>query len=231
MPRILPIFTAFALALALVAGPLPPAQAQTAPPAAVVDKQYVLRFGDSLNLKVVENEKLTIEAQPIRPDGRISLPLIGEVKAGGLTLPQLTERINKAYGRFFVDPHVIINVAEFRPLDITVIGLVNKPGTYQVKEPIRLLQAIALGGGYDTQRSDLRDVLVVRANGETQRIDLFAVLNGKLEDNVIIADGDTVRVNEVGSPDWYRILPTVASVVSAVGTLAIVLIQIQASTR
>ena len=223
MPRILPIFTAFALALALVAGPLPPAQAQAAAPAAVVDTQYVLRFGDSLNLKVVENEKLTIEKQPIRPDGRISLPLIGEVKAGGLTLPQLTERINKAYGRFFVDPHVIINVAEFRPIDITVLGLVNKPGTYQVKEPIRLLQAVALGGGYDTQRSNLHDVLVVKANGTTQRIDLMAVLDGKVEDNVLISDGDTVRVNEVSSPDWYRILPVLASSLSIASTIIIVL--------
>lgn len=225
MPRILPFFTAFALALALVAGPLPPAQAQAQPaaPAAVVDTQYVLRFGDSLNLKVVENEKLTIEKQPIRPDGRISLPLIGEVKAGGLTLPQLTERINKAYGRFFVDPHVIINVAEFRPIDITVLGLVNKPGTYQVKEPIRLLQAVALGGGYDTQRSNLRDVLVVKADGTTQRIDLMAVLDGKVEDNVLISDGDTVRVNEVSSPDWYRILPVLASSLSIASTIIIVL--------
>lgn len=217
------LFTALVLAGSLMIGQAPPAAAQAAAPAAVVDKQYVLRFGDTLNLKVVENEKLTLENQPIRPDGRISLPMIGEVNAGGLTLPQLTERITKAYGRFFVDPHVVINVAQFRPLDVTILGLVHKPGTYQVKEPIRLLQAIALGGGFDTQRSDLRNVLVVKANGDVRRIDVYAVLEGKVEDNVVINDGDTVRINEVGTPDWYRILPPLASALSITSTIIILL--------
>ena len=218
-------FSAAFLACALVFGQLAPATAQTppAPAAPVVDKQYVLRFGDTLNLKVVENEKLEIENQPIRPDGRVSLPMIGEVQAGGLTLPQLTERISKSYGRFFVDPHVVINVAQFRPLDITVLGMVNRPGTYQVKEPVRLLQAIALGGGFDTQRSDLRNVMVVKANGDVRRIDVVAVLEGKVEDNVAITDGDTVRVPEVSSPDWYRILPPLASALSITSTIVILL--------
>lgn len=223
MPRITALVSAFALATSLLLAQTPPAVAQAAAPAAVVDKQYVLRFGDTLNLKVVENEKLEILNQPIRPDGRVSLPMIGEVQAGGLTLPQLTERITKAYGRFFVDPHVVINVAQFRPLDITILGLVHKPGTYQVKEPVRLLQAIALGGGFDTQRSDLRNVMVVKANGDVRRIDVVAVLEGKVEDNVVINDGDTIRVNEVSSPDWYRILPPLASALSIASTIVILL--------
>jgi polysaccharide export outer membrane protein len=216
--RIQSLFAAL-LACTLAFTPTQAAMAQ----AAVVDKQYVLRFGDSLNLKVVENEKLTFENQRIRPDGKISMPLVGEIQAGGLTLPQLTDRVGKLYGKYFVDPHVVINVAEFRPLDVTVLGLVNRPGTYQVKEPVRLLQAIALGGGYDHARADLHNVLVVKANGETRKIDLTAVLDGKVEDNVVITDGDTVRVSEVGGPDWYRILPPLASALSITSTIIILL--------
>lgn len=190
----------------------------------VQDSQYVLRYGDTVNLKVVENEKLELRNQPIRPDGRINFPLIGEVQAGGLTLPQLMERVTKAYGKFFVDPHVVINVENFRPLSINVVGLLNKPGTYAIKEPVRLLQAIALAGGYDP-RAELKDVLVLRANGAVQQIDVRAVLAGKIDDNIWVYDGDTVRVNEVSSPDFYRLLPPLAAALSITSTIIILILR------
>lgn len=220
MRSLIAFTAAFALATAAFVLPAAPAQAQAVPP--VQDKQYILRFGDTLNLKVVENEKLAIDNQPIRPDGRVSLPLVGEVLAGGLTLPQLTERVGKLYGKFFVDPHVVINVATFRKIDINVVGLLNRPGTYQVAEPVRLLHAIALGGGFHNQRSDLRDVLVLRATGKIQHIDVYGILDGKIEDNVLIYDGDTVRVNEVSTPDYLAILPPIASVIGIIGTLVVI---------
>ncbi|MEB3196567.1 MAG: polysaccharide biosynthesis/export family protein [Candidatus Sericytochromatia bacterium] len=189
------------------------------------EPQYVLRYGDSVNLKVVENEKLTLQDQPIRPDGRVSFPLIGEVQAGGLTLPQLTDRVTKAYGRFFVDPHVVINVEQFRPLHFSVVGLVKQPGTYAIKEPVRLLQALALGGGYDPQRANLKDVLIVRPNGALRQVDLTQVLAGRLEENVWIGDGDTIRVNEVETPDLYRLLPPLAAALSITSTLIILLVR------
>lgn len=216
------------VAIALVCLPTAPSWAQAAKPstagsASFSDRQYVLRYGDTLNLKVVENEKLTIEQQPIRPDGRVSMPLIGEIQAGGLTVTQLTERVTKAYGRFFVDPHVVINVATFRPLDISIVGLVNKPGTYQVREPIRLMQAIALGGGFNFERADLSNVEVLRTTGEVRHVNLTNVMAGSQEDNLIVGDGDTVRVFEVGHPDWYRILPPLASALSITSTIIILL--------
>ncbi len=208
----------------MVALPLPAvAQAPATQAAASFDKQYVLRFGDSLNMHVVENEKLEVEEQPIRPDGRISLPLIGEMLAGGQTLPQLQERITKAYTRFFVDPHVVVNVAKFRPLRISVLGLVRSADTFEVPEPIHLLQAIAHAGGFDRERADLHRVLVLRAGGEARMIDAVAVLEGKVEDNVVLYDGDTVRVFEVDGPDWYRILPPLASSLSILGTAIVVI--------
>lgn len=204
-----------------------PALAASASAPARADSQYVLRYGDTVNLKVVENEKLTLQDQPIRPDGRVSFPLVGEVVAGGLTLPQLTERVTQAYGRFFVDPHVVINVEKFRPLTINVVGLVQKPGTYEIKEPVRLLQAIALGGGYEVTRADLRDVLVLRASGEVRHVNLANALAGKAEDNVLLLDGDTVRVSEVDGPDWYRLLPPVSAVLNIAATILLIVVQVQ----
>ncbi|MEB3285305.1 MAG: polysaccharide biosynthesis/export family protein [Candidatus Sericytochromatia bacterium] len=209
----------FILTLALLTAALP---VQANP---VQEGHYVLRYGDTVNLKVVENEKLELHNQPIRPDGRLTFPLIGEVQAGGLTLPQLIERVTKAYGRFFVDPHVVINVENFRPLSINAVGFLNKPGTYAIKEPVRLLQAIALAGGYDP-RGNLTDVLVLRANGAMQPIDLRAVLAGKVEDNIWIYDGDTIRINEVSSPDFYRLLPPLAAALSITSTIIILILRI-----
>jgi polysaccharide export outer membrane protein len=222
MTRLPALFLAAAIALA---SPPPPAAA--AATAAKADSQYTLRYGDTVNLKVVENEKLTLQDQPIRPDGRVSFPLIGEVQAGGLTLPQLTERVTQAYGRFFVDPHVVINVEKFRPLTINVVGFVNRPGIYEIKEPVRLLQAIALGGGYDLQRAELKDVLVLRASGEVRHVDLAAALAGRTDENPWLQDGDTVRLAEVASPDWFRLLPPLASALSIASTIVLIIVQSQ----
>jgi polysaccharide export outer membrane protein len=215
---LLAIWLAFALLL------FPAARtAQAAPAAPVQEKQYVLKYGDAINMGVVGNEKLAIEKQPIRPDGLISLPLIGEVQAGGLTVPQFQERVTKAYTRFFTDPQIVINVAIFRPIQIAVLGMVNKPGTYPVAEPTRLLQMLALAGGLIHERASLNNVLVLRSSGDRQIIDLNAVLEGRTADNVMLYDGDAVRVEEVFGPDWYRILPPLASSLSILSTIIILL--------
>jgi polysaccharide export outer membrane protein len=228
MPRFLTaLLTATSLAFLAPA----PALAADAPPAPVQTQNYVLRFGDTLNLRVLENEKLETKDLPVRPDGRISLPLVGEIQAGGLTIPQLQLAITKAYNKYFVEPHVVVYISHFRPLAISVVGLVNKPDTFKVEEPIRLLQAIGLAGGVNHERGDLHKVLVTRTNGEHMMIDLQDVMEGKVSDNIMLYDGDTVRVFEVAGPDWYRVLPVAASTASLLSSILIILIQISNQTK
>ncbi|MNS48691.1 Polysialic acid transport protein KpsD precursor [compost metagenome] len=223
---------AFALVLwqqapGLAQTPGSPAPAASPGPAATAPVQirsYVLDYGDSLNLVVVGNEQLKIEQQPIRPDGRISLPLLGEVQAGGLTVPQFSDRVTKAYTKFFVDPKIVVNVAKFRPLQISVVGKVEKPGTFPVTEPIRLLPAIALAGGLN-ERSNPNNVQVLRANGERHVINLMEVLSGNMEGNLMLYDGDTVTIEETPNPDWYRLLPPIASSLSILSTIVILLVR------
>lgn len=219
--RVSRLFACACLAIVLLLVQLP-ARAQTPP---VQAQQYVLRFGDALNVSIVGNDQLQIQQQPIRPDGRISLPLIGEVQAAGLTVPQLTDELTRAFSRYFTAPQVVVNVAAFRPLSVSVLGMVNRPDTYTVPEPIHLLQAVALAGGLNPTRADLNNVLVLRANGDRQTINLNDVLGGKVADNVLLYDGDTVRVGEVWGPDWYTILPPLASAFSIASTLIILLQQ------
>jgi protein involved in polysaccharide export with SLBB domain len=103
------------------------------------------------------------------------------------------------------------------------MGLVRKPDTFTVPEPIRLMQALALAGGPDPERANLSNVLVLRANGDRQIIDVNAVLDGKTDDNVFLYDGDTVKISEVFGPDWYRILPPLASALSIASTIIVLL--------
>ena len=226
MPTSLPRLLATCLTVASMAMLAPRAALADVPPAAVVDQKYVLRFGDTLNLRVLENDKLETRDLPVRPDGRISLPLVGELQAGGLTVPQLQGVITKAYTKYYVDPHVVVYISHFRPISISVVGLVNKPDTFKVEEPIRLLQAIGLAGGVNHERGDMHHLLVVRPSGEHQDIDLMEVMEGKVADNVMLYDGDTVRVFEVSGPDWYRVLPVAASTASLLSSILIILLQI-----
>ncbi|MDB5098234.1 MAG: Polysaccharide export protein [Cyanobacteria bacterium RYN_339] len=226
MPTLLPrlltgLLTAASLAL------LAPAPAVAAEGAQPTSQNYVLRFGDTLNLRVLENDKLETKDLPVRPDGRISLPLVGEVQAAGLTVPQLQVAITKAYTKYYVDPHVVAYISHFRPLSISVIGLVNRPDTFKIEEPVRLLQAIGLAGGINHERGDIHHVLVVRAGGEHQDIDLQDVMEGKVADNIMLYDGDTVRVFEVSGPDWYRVLPVAASSASLLSSILVILLQIE----
>lgn len=220
------------LRLMLVAGllGLTPSLAQAAPaasmPAAAAAPSvatYVLRYGDTLNLLVLENEKLKVENQPLRPDGRISFPLIGEVVAGGLTVAQLQARLTQMYSRYYNDPHVVLNVATFRKLSISVMGQVGQSQTLQVYEPIRLLDALAHAGGPNV-RAELHRVIVIRAKGQVEEVDLTLALAGETASNVWLMDGDTVQVLQMQGIDWAAYLPQMVSMFAVLANVAVVVI-------
>ena len=98
-------------------------------------------------------------------------------------------------------------------------------------EKIRLLQAIGLAGGINDQRGDRSRVLVVRAKGEHVIIDVAKIEEGKAEDNILLDDGDTVRVFEVNGPDWYRVLPVIASSLSILTSILVISIDIKNASK
>jgi polysaccharide export outer membrane protein len=193
--------------------------------AAEAPATYTLRHGDAVTIRIVGNDGLETLAQPIRPDGRITMPLVGEVAAGGATVTELQRRLEKAYVRIVRDPRVVVTVATFRPLRVNVIGLVNKPGTYQVPEPVKLLEALALAGGLDRDRAVRDAVIVLRADGSRSTVDLTKVLAGAAADDVVLRDGDTVQVDEVAGPDLYRIMPVTAAGLSMLASILVLVLR------
>lgn len=174
---------------------------------------YQLRYGDTLNVTVLGHPELSVQDQPVRPDGALSLPLIHEVKVEDETVTELTHVLAQSYLPYLTHPEVVVNVAKFRPLHVTVIGQVNHPGTFDFNEPPSLVEAIASAGGL-TLRGSHSAIQMVPPKGTRTTYDLDRVLDGK-QTPPRMTEGTIVEVGEVWGPDWDRIIPLVASMLTA----------------
>ncbi len=166
-----------------------------------VSKEFVLGPEDVLEIAVWRNQDLS-RTVIVRPDGMISLPLIGDIKASGLTATQVGDRIAKRLTEFKENPSVSVSVKEVNSYFIYVLGEVGKAGKYPLKSYASVLQGISLAGGFTPFASKNR-IVVVRTlrngSGEDRQIriplrydDLVA---GKGEvGNLVLMSGDTIVV-------------------------------------
>ena len=163
--------------------------------------EFVLGPEDVLEISVWKNQDLT-RTTAIRPDGKISMPIIGDVQAAGLTSHALAQSIHEQLKPFVVNPSVSITVKELNSYVIFVLGEVTKPGKFQLKAHTTLLQAISLAGGFtDYAKRNKMQVVRIKPNGEHKvhesRIpvrydDLLSGDGGP--GNFILLSGDTVVV-------------------------------------
>lgn len=176
--------------------------------------EYRMRAGDSLNITVVGHPELAVLAQPIRPDGHVSLPMIAPVLAEGRTVVEVTSEIQDAYKPFLTKPRVLVSIAQFRPLRIAVLGQVEQSGSFEFAKPPTLVEAIARAGGLG-RRASRGAITVVDPGTQTRKTyDLDRLLAGK-EPNPDLSDGGIVEVGEVWGPDLQVWLPILASLVTA----------------
>jgi len=164
--------------------------------AAAVDPSYVIGPDDVLSVLYWRDKETSADAV-VRPDGKITLPLINDIQAAGLTPDQLRASIQKASEQFFQDPNVSIVVKQVNSRKVYITGQVAKPGPYSLTSRTTVLQLLAQAGGLaDFAKKD--KVVVMRTeSGQTQRY-LFNykdVIEGKrLEQNIELRPGDTVIV-------------------------------------
>jgi polysaccharide export outer membrane protein len=133
---------------------------------------------------------------PVRPDGKISVPLVGELRASGLTAAQLTDVLTERLSRSVRNPNVSVVVKEIRSLRVFFIGQVARPGVYPIRPGTPVLQALTLAGGL-TAGADLSAAYVVR---DSQRIavDLHRLVqDADLSHNIPLRTDDTVVVPEL----------------------------------
>ena len=163
---------------------------------------YVLRPGDTIEMIVYREQDLSLRSR-IGKDGMVQLPLLGELKIGGLTVRAATSLIHQKYNAdYLVEPQIYLNIAAYNSRKFTIIGQVGKPGAYEFGggEEIGLLEAIGMAGGF-TRIADRGHVVVKRREGDEVRT--YKVNAKKLSDSGVdkfqIENGDVINVGE----SWY----------------------------
>lgn len=176
-------------AAANASGPIPqPASSPTRLP-------YVIRAGDELTLKVFNHPELE-ETLQVRPDGKISVLLLDEVDADGLTVAELDDVLTAGYSMFIREPQVSVIVRSFSHHKVYVGGEVSSPGAIELSGDLTALAAVIRAGGFKTTAST-DSVILLRNDGKGKpivaKLDLKAVVKGA-ESDVVLQPYDVVFV-------------------------------------
>jgi polysaccharide export outer membrane protein len=165
--------------------------------AAPQQDRYQLRNGDTLDLNFIYVPEFN-QTVTIQPDGFVTLRGVGEVRAGGLTLPELKKAVESKYTGIMKNPDVSVEIKDFEKPFFLAQGEVQKPGKYDLRSDIKLSEAVAIAGGFNSNAKHSQVLLFRRGSGgqvEVKEIDLKRVLNGKdLERDVRIQAGDMIFV-------------------------------------
>jgi polysaccharide export outer membrane protein len=162
-------------------------------PVSVPPPDYTIGPDDKLSIVFWKDTEITSEVV-VRPDGRISLPLLNDVQAAGLTPDQLRERLLAAASRFIADPAATVVVKEINSRRVFITGSVEKPGSYPLNTPTTVLQLIATAGGLKEFVSG-KNIVVVRPGNTRIKFNYRDVVGAKkLGQNIELRPGDTVIV-------------------------------------
>jgi polysaccharide biosynthesis/export protein len=179
----------------------PPAPRPT-PPAALPTganptTDFVIGPEDVLQVTFWRERDLSVEQVVVRPDGMISLPLLNDIQASGLTPDQLRANIAKAASKYLADPNVTVVIREIKSRKVFITGQVTRPGPYPITGPTTVLQLIALAGGV-SDFADSKNIAVMRTEGnqvKNLKFNYRDVIRGKnLQQNIALKPGDTVVV-------------------------------------
>jgi polysaccharide biosynthesis/export protein len=161
------------------------------------DNSFVIGNGDVLAINVWKQPDIS-RSLPVRSDGRISLPLVGEVQAAGLTPLKLEEDITGKLQAYLTEPEVTVIVEKINSEKFNILGRVAKPGSYPLTDPTTVLDAIALAGGCrDFAKNKAIYILRVNPDGSESRIpfNYQNVIKGKnLEQNILLRPHDTIVI-------------------------------------
>jgi polysaccharide export outer membrane protein len=172
------------------------APAAAAKKSATDDPNYIIGSQDVLDISVGKEPELT-RTVPVRPDGKISLPLLNDVQADGRTPQQLAADITEGLKKFVTNPQVTVIVATMNSQRIYIIGEVTRAGAYPLLPNMTVLQALSSGGGF-TQFAKVSKIYVLRVDHGKQvklPFNYKDVLSGKSADqNILLRAGDSIVV-------------------------------------
>lgn len=158
---------------------------------------YAIGIGDVLEVSVWKNNDLNATV-PVRPDGRISVPLLGDVQAAGLTPLALRQMLTEGYKEYVTAPGVSVVVKEINSQKVFVTGEVAHPGSFDLRPRTKVMQVLALAGGLTAYAKGRVILLRDARDGQGDRryeIRLDAIVSGKRPgDNLVLQPGDTLVI-------------------------------------
>lgn len=159
-------------------------------------RSYVIGPDDLLQIVVWKNESLSRELR-VRPDGKITLPLINDIQASGKTPSDLREIISTRLEKFVEVAGVTVIVKEINSSKVSVLGQVRKPGIYPLRSDLTVLDAVAMAEGFNEFAAPDRMVIIRKNGKETHwiKVNYDDILQGRIsEDRLFLASGDTLVV-------------------------------------
>ena len=160
--------------------------------APVDPKTYVIGPEDILQIRVWREPDLSGPVG-VRPDGKISMPLIGDLQAGGLTPEKLAEEIKEDLTKYVTEPEVMVSVASVNSKKYFVMGEVNRPGQYPLVVPTTISQALTIAGGF-REYADTKSILILRGP-KRYKFNYRNWVRGKdLPQNILLESGDQIVV-------------------------------------
>lgn len=164
--------------------------------AATKDPNYVIGPQDVLDIDVWKEQELTRSVE-VRPDGKISLPLLNDVQASGLTPMQLATNITDGLKKFITDPQVTVIVTDIRSQRVYILGEVVHPGAYPLLPGMNVLQALSSAGGF-TMFANTKKIYVLRQQAGKQEKFPFnykeAISGKRADQNIVLRAGDQIVV-------------------------------------
>jgi polysaccharide biosynthesis/export protein len=188
--------TAAARAAAAAAAAAKPPAPVVAAPGVNMPPEYTIGADDVLSIIFWRDKELTAEVT-VRPDGKVSLPLLNDVQASGLTPAQLRDRIVEESKKYVEDPNVTVVVKTINSRKVFITGEVRKPGPYLLTGPTTVLHLISISGGLADYAKPEKITIVRTENGKpvSFKFNYKEVVEGKkLAQNIELKPGDTVIV-------------------------------------
>jgi polysaccharide export outer membrane protein len=163
---------------------------------------YRIGVDDRVQVSVWRNPELTVTA-PVRPDGKISVPIIGDVQAGGLTAAQVSEEVKKRLSEYIREPNVAVIITELRSHEfltrVRVTGAVRTPRSLPHRQGMTVLDAVLEAGGLNEFASPNRAKLYRKVKDRTEVFDISLgdiLTKGRLQTNLVLRPGDVITVPE-----------------------------------
>ncbi|MGL5207031.1 MAG: polysaccharide biosynthesis/export family protein [Acidaminococcaceae bacterium] len=175
-------------------------------------EEYIMCPGDQLDVTIVGHEDISTVITTtggkyiVRPDGKLSFPLIGEVDSTGQTIAQFTQTLEQRFSEYLVKPQITVNIAQLGTTRVYVFGEVNKPGLYELTKSHKLLDAIGAANGF-TKDAAKKSVFLVHKDhkGEPLKLNLNDILKkGDVSQNHTLVEGDLLYLTSNGRIDFGK---------------------------